>query len=230
MRFLALLVLLVTTPALCIPALCLSAQQPAATNAAAPDRAGSTQPGAAANTPGQFDYFLLDMPWGPAFCSSIKDVSASCRPQAGFAVHGLWPQNNDGTWPQFCAPTPASSDLARNLDITPDMDLIQHEWTKHGTCSGLADGPYFQAAHRAFAQFTAPLQLIGMNNSRTYTTLYTMNMLYLANPAFPRGSLSLSCRAGHVTSVEACFNKALEPMRCQGLKSCDAQVVTFDPL
>ena len=204
----------------------LPAQSPAAV-----DTRGQNVPLApAANTPGQFDYFLLDMPWGPAFCSSIKDVSTSCRPQAGFAVHGLWPQNNNGTWPQFCAQTPASGDLARNLDITPDMDLIQHEWSKHGTCSGLAEGPYFQAAHQAFAQFTAPLQLIGMNNSRTYTTLYTMNMLYLANPAFPRGSLSLSCNAGHVTAVEACFNKALEPIRCQGLKSCDARVVTFDPL
>ncbi len=209
-----------------VSAVCLHAQSPAAMDA----HGQNTRAASAVNTPGQFDYFLLDMAWGPSFCSSIKDVSASCRPQAGFAVHGLWPQNNNGTWPQFCAQTPASGDLARNLDITPDMDLIQHEWSKHGTCSGLAVASYFQAAHQAFAQFTMPLPLIGMHSSRTYTTLYTMNMLYLANPAFPRGSLSLSCNASHVTAVEACFNKALEPIRCQGLKGCDAQVVTFDPL
>lgn len=180
------------------------------------------------NAPGQFDYFLLDMPWGPAFCTSIKDVSADCRPQQGFIVHGLWPQNNNGTWPQFCGQTPAPTDLATHLVITPDLALLKHEWDKHGTCSGLDPQQFFAAEHVAFSQVITPLPLIHLNDSRTYTPLMALNLFYVSNPAFPAGSFNLSCKEGHVTAVEACFDKSLKPIQCQGLKSCNAPTVTFD--
>ena len=183
---------------------------------------------AAHDTPGQFDYYLLDMPWGPVFCSSIKDVSATCQPQTGFVVHGLWPQNFDGTWPQFCAPATTPPDLAANLDLTPDLGLLQHEWAKHGTCSGLSSTDFFAAERSAFTQLTMPVQLIEITANRTFTPLFALNMVYMINPNLPPGSLSLSCKDGHVLSVEACFSKSLQPMRCQGLQSCDEQVVQFD--
>lgn len=185
---------------------------------------------AALNTPGQFDYFLLDMPWGPVFCSSIKDVSPACQPHPGFVVHGLWPQNNNGTWPQFCSTAPAPHSLSANLDITPDLSLLQHEWAKHGTCSGLDASQFFADEHHAFARVQKPIALIESTTTRTFTPLFVLNMFYIANPDFPPGSFSLSCRNGHVTAVEACFSKALEPIRCQGLKSCEDQTVTFDLL
>ena len=182
------------------------------------------------NAPGDFDYFLLDMPWGPVFCTSIKDVSAQCRPQAGFVVHGLWPQNNNGTWPEFCSHSPGPRDLTPNLDITPDIALLQHEWAKHGTCSGLTPAEFFRAEHEAFAQIQTPTALIDLNNSRTFTPLFVLDMFYVTNPGFPPGSFSLSCKNGHVIAVEACFSKSLQPIACQGLKTCSDQTVTFDPL
>ncbi len=187
-------------------------------------------PTAADNTPGHFDYFLLDMPWGPVFCSSIKDVSATCKPQHGFVLHGLWPQNNNDTWPQFCANIPPPQNLASHLDITPDLALLEHEWNKHGTCSGLTPQQFFAAEHAAFARVQKPTALIELTPNRTFTPLYLLNMFQLANPDFPPGSFSLSCKNGHLTAVEACFSKSLQPIRCQGLKSCNEQVVTFDPL
>lgn len=183
----------------------------------------------AANTPGQFDFYLLDMSWGPVFCSSIKDVSAQCRPQTGFVVHGLWPQNRDGTWPQFCSTAPAPADLSPHLALTPDLTLLKHEWAKHGTCSGLDADQFFAAEHTAFAKFTPPLALINLNNSRTFTRLFAVNMLYQANPGFPAGSLLLSCREGHVTAVEACFSRSLAPIRCEEVQPCQADLVIFDP-
>jgi ribonuclease T2 len=199
----------------------------AAAAAQTPPQAAPTQD-PANNLPGHFDYFLLDMPWGPVFCSSIKDVSATCKPQPGFVVHGLWPQNNNGTWPQFCAQTPVPSTLRANLDITPDLGLLQHEWDKHGTCSGLDPQHFFAAEHAAFAQVQKPLAMIELTPIRTFTPLYVLNMFYIANPGFPPGSFSLSCKSGRVTAVEACFSKSLQPIRCQALKPCDEQVVTFD--
>ena len=191
--------------------------------------AGQTTTSQASNTPGQFDFYILDIPWGAAFCT-IKDVSADCKPQPGFVVHGLWPQNNNGTWPQFCSKLSGPENLAANLDITPDLALLQHEWDKHGTCSSLSPTDYFQAVHQAFAQVNTPLALIELNGARTFTPQFALNMFYLVNPGFPRGSFSLSCKDGHVTAVEACFSKTLQPVACQGIQSCNALAVTFDPL
>ena len=89
-----------------------------------------------------------------------------------FTIHGLWPEYNDtetaagkGYYPAFCGgykkcnnhsppadclPDPASipADMAKyGPGYVSDNDfLANHEWPKHGSCTGLADGPYFQAA------------------------------------------------------------------------------------
>jgi len=77
----------------------------------------------------------------------------SCQPAAiptcitGFTLHGLWPTNNDTTYPQDCN----SKDLFNAKNITSihqrlvqawyDFDgpnstaLWAHEWSKHGTCA-----------------------------------------------------------------------------------------------
>ena len=210
-------------------ALCAVLASPAQTPAVAPGTAGNvSNVSNVSNVPGQFDYYLLDMPWGAAFCSSIKDVSTRCQPQPGFVVHGLWPQNNNGTWPQFCSQTPPPADLSSNLDITPDLNLLQHEWAKHGTCSGLGGDAFFAAEHTAFRQIATPMALIESTANRTFTPLYLLNMFYVTNPGFPPGSFSLSCAQGHVLAVEACFSKSLQPIACQGLTPCNEQAVTFD--
>lgn len=61
-------------------------------------------------------------------------------------MHGLWPQREDGTWPQFCDP---GSALDENVieDLLPELErewpswssddatFWNHEWTRHGTCA-----------------------------------------------------------------------------------------------
>ena len=122
----------------------------------------------------------------------------------------------------------------RVVNAPQQADLVRqngrHHTRKNGVIAHAAHHQHFQAEHRAFEQVQQPLALIELNNSRTFTTLFVLDMFYLANPGFPAGSFSLSCKNGHVTAVEACFSKSLQPMRCQGLKSCDEQVVAFDPL
>src|ERR1700744_1981821 len=84
--------------------------------------------------PGKFDFYLLNLSWGPEFCS-IQGPSPECVAQPGFVVHGLWPQNNDGSYPVFCSERSGPPHPERNFDITPDRSLLQHEWSKHGTCT-----------------------------------------------------------------------------------------------
>lgn len=178
--------------------------------------------------PGRFDFYLLDLPWGPEFCS-IADVSPGCKPQHGFVVHGLWPQNNDGSYPVFCSGEPGPSRPEANIDLTPDLKLLAHEWDKHGTCSRLGPRRFFAAEREAFHSLTIPSAFDHIDHETTMSPGEILKLFYEANPKLPQGSLIVSCRADRLTAVEACFTKSIKPMRCLGLHTCTAPMLKIAP-
>src|SRR5215472_6619944 len=104
--------------------------------------------------PGQFDYYVLVLSWSPSFSadSSERNPAGAARdPQCGrrpfsFVVHGLWPQYERG-FPQYCqvpAPRLSRNIVSAMLDLMPAPALIFHEWDRHGVCSGLPAGAYFE--------------------------------------------------------------------------------------
>jgi ribonuclease T2 len=97
-----------------------------------------------------YDFFVFANGWPGSTCL-IADIqhhacNATIQPVEGFLVHGLWSENNDGTWPQFCNNSqPFDFSLISSLqdDLqhywpslynAPDF-LWSHEWEKHGTCA-----------------------------------------------------------------------------------------------
>lgn len=169
--------------------------------------------------PGKFDFYLLDMPWGPEFCS-IADTSSQCHAQPSFVVHGLWPQNNDGSYPVFCSHERGPSNTRDNFDITPDMQLLGHEWLKHGTCSAQGPQRFFQMEHEAFASIHVPSVFNHVDHEISMSPTEILSLFYKANPNLPQGSLVVSCRNDQFTAIEACFTTGLHPMQCLGLHSC----------
>lgn len=112
--------------------------------------------------------------WTPGFCFNQTDYPG-CISQTqtqdywktNFTVHGLWPQYVDNGYPSYCN----SDDNNQNFNETeivadigwdtltqkwpnvqcdetdPEYDSFwEHEWTKHGTCSGLNQDIYFETA------------------------------------------------------------------------------------
>ena len=79
-------------------------------------------------TSGQFDYYLMSLSWSPSFCATHPEVTEQCGKGYGFVLHGLWPQNRDGSWPQHCASnaTPDEATIARTLAFMPSRHLIEH--------------------------------------------------------------------------------------------------------
>jgi ribonuclease T2 len=179
--------------------------------------------------PGRFDFYLLDMPWGPEFCS-IADVSPQCKPQQSFLVHGLWPQNNDGSYPVFCSEEPGSLNPRENLDLTPDLHLLAHEWDKHGTCSAQGPQHFFQMEREAFTSINVPLAFDHIEHETTMSPKQILDLFYKANPQLPEASLIVSCREDHFTAVEACFTRSLKPMPCLGLHSCTRPSLKLAPV
>jgi ribonuclease T2 len=178
--------------------------------------------------PGKFDFYLMNLSWSPEFCS-IQGTSPECAAHTGFILHGLWTQNNDGTYPVFCSEESAPANLAQNLDITPDLSLLRHEWAKHGTCSSVGPQRFFALEHKAFHSLKIPAQFEHIDQEVSMTPNAIRDLFAQANPDFPRGSILLSCGRNHLTAIEACFSKDLKPIACQGLRTCHANSVKITP-
>jgi ribonuclease T2 len=178
--------------------------------------------------PGKFDFYLMNLSWSPEFCS-IQGTSPECAAHPGFILHGLWTQNNDGTYPVFCSNEAGPAHPEQNLDITPDLSLLKHEWDKHGTCSGIGPQRFFAMEHQAFHSLKIPPQIEQVDHEISMTPDAILGLFAESNPGFPRGSILLSCGRNHLTAIEACFSKDLKPIACQGLHTCRANAVKITP-
>lgn len=84
--------------------------------------------------PPTFDYYVFSRVWDPS--------------RGRVIIHGLWPTWRNGSWPQYCQPTPKQPwNYSQLTDLEPelqdrwsdtgavDTQWWQHEWDKHGTCA-----------------------------------------------------------------------------------------------
>ncbi|ADW70481.1 ribonuclease T2 family protein [Granulicella tundricola] len=177
---------------------------------------------------GVFDFYLLNLSWSPEFCA-IEATSPECKAKPGFIVHGLWPQNNNGSYPVSCSNAPGPKNYSQYLDISPDLTLLEHEWPKHGTCTGLGPDAFFQLERTDFHAFKVPA---AFKNTKavTMTPAAIQQQLQQANPTFPAGSILVSCSNKELTAVEACLAKdGVTPTVCKGLSECAEPSITILP-
>jgi ribonuclease T2 len=178
--------------------------------------------------PGQFDFYLLNLSWSPEFCATHGE-SPECGRSLGFVVHGLWPQNTSGDYPQHCSDAPGPSNPQADTDIMPTASLVEHEWQTHGTCSGLGVDDYFAAIHKSYAGVKIPANIGLGRDGDGVTPDDLLARFAAANPGYPPGSFALSCGNNRLTAVEICLSKDLHPEACQGVRSCRANVVKVTP-
>lgn len=188
--------------------------------------------------PGQYDYYLLNLSWAPEFCSTLHTLTAEeqaargsteCTTPHGFVLHGLWPQNFDGSYPASCGSRPGPAQPEQYLDMTPDISLLKHEWAKHGTCTTLTPDAFFAAARRAYSSIAIPQAFKNATSPDMLPPETILGMFYAANPSFPRGSFALSCGHNYLTAIEACFSRDLQPIACQNIRTCHANEVKVQP-
>lgn len=114
--------------------------------------------------------YVLAINWQPAFCETSPN-KLECRYQrpdsfeaTHFTLHGLWPQprsnaycnvppeqqrdSETGNWRNL---PPVSLSRAVQAELSVAMPgtmshLERHEWTKHGTCSGVSPDRFFQGS------------------------------------------------------------------------------------
>jgi ribonuclease T2 len=175
-----------------------------------------------------FDFYLLNLSWSPEFCYSHPNAS-ECAAHASFVLHGLWPENTDGSYPENCSTAPGPADAAQFRDIYPDPGLLEHEWRTHGTCSGLSPDAFFQTARSAFHAVAIPPILNTLTSQTSLPPDQIIDLFTASNPAIPRSSFVVSCGHNYLTAVEVCLDKSLHPVTCTRIRSCRANTVRIPP-
>ena len=176
--------------------------------------------------PGEFDYYLLVLSWSPEFCHG-KPGAPQCREHRNFVLHGLWPQNNDGSYPANCKTTqPAPTDLSKIKQIMPS-EIVAHEWQKHGTCSGLSGDEYFRLAQTLFASLKIPIDLVAPTRTMTTHPSDFKKDFENSNPALADEDIAIQLRARYLNAVELCFSKGDRPVPTPCLHVSDAKGGTF---
>lgn len=171
-------------------------------------------PAWAGGTPGVFDFYVLSLSWSPTYCATAgRPDSAECSTPHGFIVHGLWPEYDRG-FPSDCRsnmPARVSGATANALaDIMPDAGLVNHEWRKHGLCSGLSQAAYFALIRSAFQAVKLPAGLAG----RSLAPREIEQAFVAANPGMSQGGIAVACRRGLMQEVRICLTRNLAFRRC----------------
>ena len=187
-----------------------------------------------AGSGGSFDYYLLSLSWAPNYCAEhTDDNSSECRHgrHTAFVLHGLWPQAKSGPPPQDCAPArPVSHQIVNHmLTYFPSAGLIQHEWSKHGVCSGLTSSDYFAKVEQAFRSLKIPEQYLNLDRQQEFSVRKIEQDFAQSNHA-PQGAFRLSCHNSELVSVEACLSKELQFQSCsRSVRECPADAVLMRP-
>ncbi|MFY9629603.1 MAG: ribonuclease T2 [Methylocystis sp.] len=172
--------------------------------------------GPSASASGEFDFYVLALSWSPGFCELSGGGRSQCEPGArlGFVVHGLWPQYEHG-FPSNCGGSPTVSRMAldRAKGVYPDDGLARYEWRKHGTCTGLSPGDYFDSVARAKSLVTIPQNFQNFSADQTFATQDVERAFIEANPRLRPGMMSVGCQRGLLQEVRICVTKDLRDFR-----------------
>jgi ribonuclease T2 len=191
-----------------------------------------------AGTPGDFAYYLLSLSWSPAFCLSSPGAAECNGPRRyGFIVHGLWPQYEQG-WPEHCdVHVSVPDDVVQSIaDLMPARGLVYHEWSAHGTCSGLQPAAFFALVRRARASLSIPQELSSPTQAVEQSPAAIVSAFLRANPRLPAQSVAVTCTgqgSPRLREVRICFDRDLAPRACSAdalRGACRASQVIIPPI
>ena len=160
---------------------------------------------------GVFDYYLLSLSWSPTFCLTHPENEQCSGKGYGFVLHGLWPQYAKGGWPDSCPPLTqlTAEERAKGLTLFPTAKLMEHEWSKHGTCSGLGAMGYLESSDQALGKVKIPEVLEPSTTVHYFEAREIEQLFRQANPGIPEKGVAVLCSGPELSEVRVCLDKNL---------------------
>ena len=166
--------------------------------------------------------YTLAVSWAPEYCHGhARDPSARFQCASGnsfgWTLHGLWPDGVGKEWPQYCkaaARLPPAT-IRRNLCLTPSAQLLQHEWAKHGTCTGLAPDAYFAKSTGLYHALAWP-DMARLSRERASTAGSLAAAVAHANPGITPDMIRVTAdRQGWLEEIWFCLDRRMSYTRCR---------------
>jgi ribonuclease T2 len=172
-----------------------------------------------------FDYFMFVQRWPGGVCATSRCNSGAKRFNY-WVIHGLWPQNNDGTWPSNCG---AKFNAKNITDLIPQLESVwpdlerndekgfwAHEFDKHGSCS---TSTYIQNEHDYFStsiKLQSQISLANMLNQGGVTPggSYSSSQIFQAVQSVTGASPQLHCIGKKLVELRVCVDKNLRYTNC----------------
>jgi len=134
--------------------------------------------------------YVFAYSWTPEFCYGNTYPGCSSPNdywKTHFTVHGLWPQYITSGYPSYCTTEKFNASSIENMvgmetleqywpNVQEDpssenySSFWEHEWAKHGTCSGLIQSDYFEIAIQLIKVFGTPSEVMNSVGKSVYAT------------------------------------------------------------
>jgi ribonuclease T2 len=170
-------------------------------------------------TPGKFDFYVLALSWSPDYCASNGERDSSqCKQgkKLGLVLHGLWPQYQKG-YPASCTTERLPETIKQQFpNLFPSNKLYNHEWEKHGTCSGLTPTQYLRLSKQLKDSVAIPTNYVKPSKPFRTTINKLQNDFAGANPRFTSQSIAPSCSGSgrFLQEILVCYTKDGKPGPC----------------
>ena len=178
-----------------------------------------------------FDFYVLSLSWSPDYCASSganDPQQCSLGKKLGFVLHGLWPQYNRG-YPSDCSTQKLPPEVkAKFPGLYPSSKLYDHEWEKHGTCSGLSPEQYLSLSKKLKDTLVIPDLYRAPEKPVRVTSAQLKQDFVAANPGLSESALAVNCSGSgrFLQELFVCFSPNGQPTACSdevqrnGAKSC----------
>jgi ribonuclease T2 len=101
--------------------------------------------------------------------------------------------------------------------LMPARGLINHEWTAHGSCSGLDPAAFFGLVRRAYDEIIIPAEFSQPSKSIEQSPAAVVSAFQHANSKLPPLSVVVTCSGqdtARLREVRVCLDRELGPRAC----------------
>ncbi|KAK5582999.1 hypothetical protein RB653_004589 [Dictyostelium firmibasis] len=190
--------------------------------------------------PGDFDFYLFVQQWIYSYCESTSCIQSKIK--EAFTIHGLWPENKNGSYPSFCSGPSFNVNDVKNLEDQLNIDWISltetnedfwsSEFSKHGTCAinnnNIVNGTfeYFQAGIDLYQKLNLTQALESENIYPSSKSISASNIVSAIQNQFG-GKPGMQCEDSKLSTIAMCIDKDdLSIIDCPDLDgwSCDGDI------
>jgi ribonuclease T2 len=118
------------------------------------------------------------------------------------------------------------------LNYMPTASLISHEWTTHGTCSGLNVEEFFYLMRKARDSIDIPEDIAAPAHLLRLSPKDLVEKFAAENKTLPTTSIRATCnQKQELQEVRICLNRDLSAVPCgPSAGMCPAPIITLPPV